>query len=63
MPKPNDKEKGSTKQTNMIEGSSTGNENNGKRGNSSARGENSTTGGHKGEATDSNLLKNRQKFR
>lgn len=31
MPKPDDKEKGATKQANMIEGSSTGDENYGKR--------------------------------
>ena len=62
MPKPDDKEKGSTKRANMIEGSSTGNGNNGKRGNSSARGENSTTGGHKGEATDSKFAKKSAKI-
>ena len=50
MPKPDDKEKGATKQENMIEGSSTGNENNGKRGNSSAHGENSAS--HKKETTN-----------
>ena len=53
MPKPDDKEKGATKQENMIEGSSTGDENYGKRGNSSIHGKNSTTGGHEEEATNS----------
>ena len=62
MPKPDDKEKGATKQANMIEGSSTGDENNGKRGNSSARGGNSTTGGHKGEATDSKFAEKSAKI-
>ena len=51
MLKPGDKEKGATKQENMIEGSSIGNENNGKRGNSSAHGENSAS--HKEETTNS----------